>query len=158
MSYLDDLMTRLVDMEQEMITNSVAVKFPLYSQASFPYWTNNITEFTPGRGDDEFEYDEARRMFTVEARYIIGHITEGYLGQPQEQFWADWITILDFFDARPGLTSTAYPAALQYLDPQETILLPSPGLSRFQNSGIGADQVGGMVRLQVVFNKLINRK
>lgn len=158
MSYLDDMMTRLVDMEQEAISNSVAVKFPLYTQATFPYWTNNVTEFAPGRAEDEFEYDEARRVFTVESKYVIGHITEGYTGQPQEQFWSDWITILDFFDAHPGLTSTAYPTPLQYLDAQETTLLPSVGLARFQNSGIGADQVGGLIRQQVIFNKLINRK
>lgn len=158
MSYLDDMMTRLVDMEQEVIANSVAVKYPLYTQASVPYWTNNVTEFTPGRPDDEYEYDEARRIFTVESKYVIGHIDTGYQGQPQEQFWSDWITILDFFDAHPGLTSTAYPVPLQYLDPQETILLPSVGLARFQNSGIGADQVGGLVRQQVVFNKRITRK
>ncbi len=157
-TYLEDAMTRLVDMEQECIANSTAVKFPLYTQADVPYWTNNIIDFTPGRGDDEFEYDYERCIYTAEIRYIIGHITDGYQGQPQEQFWADWKTIQDFFAARPGLISTNYPTPLQYLDPQETILLPSPGLARFQNSGIGADQVGGVIRLQLVFDKAITRK
>lgn len=156
-TYLEDAMTRLVDMEQQVISGSTAVKYPHYAQEDFPYWTNNFTEFRPGRGDDEFEYDYERRIYVADIRYIIGHITEGYKGQPQEQFWADWPAIQDFFAENPGLTSTTYTTPLRYLDPQETVLLPSAGLVRFQNSGIGADQVGGQIRLELVFDKAITR-
>ncbi len=154
-TYLEDAMSRLVDMEQECIANSTAVKYPFHVQEDVPYWTNTIADYTPG---DYYGSENAQRAYTFEIRYIIGHITDGYKGQPQEQFWADWPIIVTFFEERPGLVSTTYPDELDDLESGLTQMIGAPGFVRFQNSGIGADQVGGVIRLRLVFNLSITPK
>ncbi len=149
-TYLTDAMTRIVDMQQECRANTTAKPYPFHTQEDVPYWTNNFTEYTPG---DYYGSENSQRIYTLEMRYIVGHITDGYKGQPQEQFWADWPIITTFFEERPGLVSTTYPTELAELESGLTDVAASPGLVRFQNTGLpGGDQVGGLIRLRLTFN------
>jgi hypothetical protein len=154
-TYLTNAMTRVCDMQEECVANSTAVPYPHYTQEDVPYWTNNFAEYTPG---EYYGSENYQGIYTLDMRYIIGHITDGYQGQPQEHFWRDWPIIQQFFMVRPGLKSSAYTTELAELESGLTEILASPGLVRFQNSGIGADQVGGVLRLRLTFNVSITPK
>lgn len=154
-TYLEDALTRIIAMQTEVISGSTAVNHQFWWQESFPYWTNKVSVDEPGIFDG-LENDQI--IVTVEMRYIIGHLTEGFYGQPIAQAYADWPVIRKYFSERSGLQSANYARPLTGLDPEETQLQAGDMIAIFDNSGIGAKQVGCPFRLRLVFNEGISPK
>lgn len=139
---LSDFMGRLLEMEKESVADVAGIAvdgvtyFP-YEQEAFPYFTNRTTNMTPIYEPD----DMVVFPFRVTGSLVLGHLTEGYKGEPLIKA-QDYITaVLSYFIDRPGMKSSAHPTAMQYLAPNFEIV-DMVGPNAFQNSGVGVLQVG----------------
>lgn len=147
-SHLEDLFLRLVDMEKQCITDSIAFDEPLSTSETFPYWTNQLSIGAYALDGRQM----VNRTYTVIARYIIGHQTEGFYGQPIRRLYADLPTIEVFFFEHRMLTSTNYTSPPTCLHPDGLIIQNTSGLAIFENSGLGTKQVGVAITLSIPFN------
>jgi hypothetical protein len=154
MSYLNDTLTRLVAMEEEAVSGSDAADYAVHWQDGFPYWTNRITDYSPG----EVLADQSQRIYTVDIFYFHGYITEDAPGKVEEGILSVLPTIQTFFEEHPGLESALFPTALRYLDPQQTRLLASPVVADMGAGTAGTKVLGTQIRLQIMFNVNINPK
>lgn len=139
---LGDFMDRVVEMEKESVASIVstevdAVPYFPYEQEAFPYWTNRITGMTPSYlAEDAVEFN-----FRIVGRIVLGHLTEGYKGEPIVKA-QDYISaVLDYFKGRSGMKSVAHPTSMQYLA-QYFLIVDMVGPNAFRNDGIGSTQVG----------------
>lgn len=108
----------------------------LHTQEAFPYFTNRI-------GGDEIDSDSQdfdRDTITVTMRLVIGHVTEGYQGEPETNLYTWMPVIKEYFNERELLQSAAYPTAMTSLI--EARVTGHNGFRVFQNTGLSANQVG----------------
>jgi hypothetical protein len=152
-TYLEQAVTRICAMCEACIANTHAFPQPFAWSETTPYWTLDLSDFEPG---EFYGTENSQRIYIAEIRYIIGHITEGYEGQPVERIYADRPGIETFFEERRGLETDTDTDPLTELDPLETELLPSPVTQIFTNGGLGIPQVGTTIRLKLTFNIGIN--
>src|SRR3972149_10038596 len=133
---LKTAMTRLAAMEKESIsaiTTSVdAVTIFPWEQGGLPYWTNRLTTVPPVWLAGDF----ASYAFSITGRLVVAHITEGYRGEGIEKVYDYIPEILDFFDNRPFLTSTAYPTELDDVAPDNGLeIVDIVGPNAYRNDG-----------------------
>lgn len=147
-SHLEDVFLRLVDMEQQCISGSVAYDEPLTVSETLPYWTNQLgvgTYVLDGR-------QMLNRTYTIIARYIIDHQTANFQGAVVRQLYADLPTIEEYLVAHRMMTSTNYTTPPSCLHPDGMSIVQTSGLTVFENSGIGVKQLGVAITLSIPFN------
>lgn len=156
-TYLTDLLARVVAIELEAMT-SISVQadskpFFFHTQEDYPYFTHRIvTNSVTDSGSEEIDFNNP----TVIVRLIIGHITEGYKGEPEANLY-EWLPMLkSFFAKRMWLTSTAYPERDDNL--RMARIVDDGGLRAFQDAGINAIQVGAELQLQCIYYELIDQQ
>lgn len=144
MTYLDDALDRLVAMQQESLNTALgfdcdAKPFWPYFQDTFPYWTNR-----PGqRNNADLSHDVRIKVRNIQMRLVLGHWNEGYEGELAERAVELIVAIDDYFDVREDLSSTTYPSGPDFLMPGfGGRIINDTGLVIFDNSGIGALQIG----------------
>lgn len=151
-AYLAAAMNRVVSMEKEAVVATYpgvnAYPYLFHFQETFPYWTNALGPNEP-RFDSELL---SVRTYTVTARFIIGHLTEGYFGDLEATLYTDIPTIENFFMQRNQLTNTEYPNPLDQLSPVGIAIAVTQGLTVFENSGIPVRQIGTEFRILLPFN------
>ena len=156
MSYLNDLLDRVVALEKEAMTSmnvkADAVPRFYYVGEGFPYFTNRIAD-TPISDDGSEEVDLHSPLVIM--RLVVGHITEGYKGQPEAKLYTWLPAIKTYFNERMWLTSETYPDRMGYL--QSARITNGGGLRVFENAGIAAMQVGAEIQLACTFYELIEQ-
>lgn len=155
-----ELMARIVAIEKEglaALTPTVvcdAVPFYFHAQESFPYWVNRISsvglEGIEGDDDTGEEYD--RTTYEVTARLVIGHLTGDYKGVSDERLQTYVPHMITYFNNRELLQSAAFPAALLNVDFARVTGAVAFGV--FQNTGVGASQVGAEFTITTQFLEL----
>lgn len=148
---LDDVMDRLVAMEQEAIPGDIdAAKYWPYQQEGLPYWVNRVLSM-------EVEPDYEGRVidrYTFGLMLVVGHLTQGVKAEIHEDSYAKIGQVLDFFGKRARLTSTEYPDEPDYLAVDEggAVITGVPnGTRAVANTGIGVTQIVIEFRLQAGF-------
>jgi len=155
-SYLNDLLDRVVAIEKEAMT-SIGVTcsaWPYFYKTSsdFPYFTNRLADLPI---TDDGSQDEDVNSPIVIMRFVVAHLTSGYKGEPERRLY-EWLpTIKTVFNERQWLTSAAYPARMDNL--QSARVTNNGGLRVFQNDGIDAVQVAAEIQLQCVFLEFIEQ-
>lgn len=148
MSYLNDAMTRLEAMAEEMVSGLEATGFAVHRQDKMPYATHRLSTYAPG----VVLGDMSQRFYTVDIFYFWGYITEDQPGKVEENILSVLPTIQSFYEEHQGLESTLYPTPLRYLDPEQTRLLASPAVANLGKGPSGTDVLGTQIRLQIAFN------
>lgn len=149
---IQGLMDRCAALEKEALlalatpVTADAVPYFRHIQEATPYFTNRLDAFTI-EGDSE-DYDEVAPVVVV-IRLIIGHVTEGYVGESDARLHLYIPQILEYFNKRELLQSAAYPTALDHLVLAR--ITSCTGYREFQNSGVGGSQVGCEFRLEAQF-------
>jgi hypothetical protein len=153
-SILSQAMTRIADMQIEALAgvtidgSSVeadAVPYFPYQQEAAPYFSNRITNHEVTYESDDIVTD----TFTITMRLVIGHLEEGYDGELASDMYEYIPAVIAFFDSNPFLTSTNYPAELDYIEPEDVTITVSSGINAFLNSGVGSIQIGTEFTLEV---------
>ncbi len=145
---LTETLDRIVLIEKEALaalTPSVtavdAVPRFIHWQNAWPYWTNRI--INGFYGDDGEELDEDN--YTLVARLIIGHILEGYEGQPENDLYTYIPQFKTYLHAREGL-QTDQASGPDLRDEQDFLIrarcVTTPGFRIFETAGIPVLQVG----------------
>lgn len=136
----------------------VAKTFWPYQQESFPYMFNRISAHEVVRdASDTYNISEdiVADVYTVAMRLVVGHLTEGYEGERQEDIYEFIPLLLDFFDENQLLTTTASPTPLDFIAANGAIITGGTGLSAFSNSGVGAMQLGWELNLELPIIRFI---
>lgn len=137
MSNLSDAKLRLAALQEEAFT-CTAKPFFFYVQNKFPYWTNRV-------GPGTYDWDSQELMIVTRdiiSRLVVGHITEGVAGAPEDDLdtyieaWQDKIA------DSPMLTSATYTTVPTYLIALAPTPLADSGLQIFVSEGLAVVQVG----------------
>jgi hypothetical protein len=131
-----------------------AVPYFLHQQEAFPYWTNRIGPGAIVGDSEDFDYDS----HTLIARLVIGHATEGYVGQPENSLYTYITQFKTYMHAREGLqTDQTTPTDLS--DWQRYLIrariVSTTGFRIWQMSGISAQQVGAEFNILCEFEETI---
>lgn len=155
-TYETELLNRCVALELEAMASigvsADAKAWFFHVQESFPYFTNRIAANQIG---DDGSQDEDVNNPLVIARLIVGHITEGYRGQPESKLYEWGPIVKTWINRRQWLTSAAYP--LRMNDIRSARVIDAGGFRAFQDSGIGTIQVGREIQIQCIFDELIEQ-
>jgi hypothetical protein len=133
----------LADLTPTVVADAKA--YMIHSQEAFPYFTNRVG--TVAVESDSHDID----AYEVEiiARLVVGHLTEGYRGQPESALYAYLPVVIEAINARELLQSHVYPAALDGLVGARVV--GSSGLRIFETAGIQARQVGTEITVVCTF-------
>lgn len=151
----NSLLTRVASIQVEALAAlspavvADAKPYFFHEQESFPYFTNRI-------GGDEIGYDSQdfdRDTLQVIMRLVVGHITEGYVGQPETNLYTYIPAVKLYFNDRELLQSATYTTALTGLI--EARIISHTGFRIFQSSGLSAQQVGTEFVLQCLMDETI---
>jgi len=146
MGYINDILNRVVEMQKQAITCDA---FPraFYQGEAFPYFVNRVTNmlFEPYADDDTIE----KVTLEIAMRLIVGHVTQGYVGEPESTLYDHIVTVKTFFQQRELLQSTVYPTALDNIE--SATITDALGLALFINESTQVQQVGTQFTLQVVY-------
>jgi hypothetical protein len=128
-----------------------AKPFFIHTQEAFPYFVNRISNDDVTFDSEDFDRDTE----TVIMRLVIGHITEGYEGQPESVLYNLLPAIKLYFNQHELLQSAAYPTAMVGL--LEARVGSHTGFRIFQNTGISANQVGSEITLTCQLDETISQ-
>lgn len=137
---LAEAMVRLLAMEKEAVSGSGGVDYWPYWENQPPYWMNRIRSMEADPLSVEFVIDR----YSVGAILVIDHMTAGYVGEIYARAYSTYIPdVIAFFDNHPLLTSTAYPAKMDWMfndrDTRGAHITGMPGGTRtVLNTGAGA--------------------
>jgi hypothetical protein len=150
MTYEEELLARIVALEKEAMTSlsvkADAVPYFFHTQEGFPYFINRIVSSPVG--DDGSEDMDLNRPLIV-MRLIVGHITEGYRGQPEGKLYAWGPAIKSYLQDRSNwLQSAAYPTRMDNL--QSARITDMGGLRVFEDTADGTRTVGREFQMQCV--------
>lgn len=150
-TYLTDLLDRVVALQIEAMRSINvrvdAVPYFFYTQEKAPYFTNRIAD-TPITDDGGSE-DENLNQPTLIMRLVIGHVTEGYRGEPDSRLY-EWLPVINtYFQRRMWLQSVKYPERMDNL--REARITNGGGIRAFQNDGIGSTQIGAEIVMSCIF-------
>lgn len=148
---IDGLMDRLVAIEKLAIPAADAVPYALHTQESFPYFTNQLNEFTIT--SDSHDFDEY--VITVNVLLLVGNKTEGYSGDLEAVLWGYVPTVLNTFNTYETLRSPTYDTHMQYLVQARCEL--ARGFVVTENTGIGVEQVGAVFTVTCIFQLPIDQ-
>lgn len=148
---LQEALERLAAIEVEALADLTpavsadAVPYMIHSQEAFPYFTNRVGAMTiePDSHDiDTYDVD-------LIARLVVGHLTDGYHGQPESQLYTYLPALIEAINARELLQSDAYPVALLGLVGAR--VTDSSGLRIFETAGLQTRQVGTEITVVCTF-------
>lgn len=137
-----NLLNRVVALQKEALLSlstpvtADAVPYFIHTQEFFPYFTNRVGSDQITYDSEDYDDDE----ITVTMRLIIGHVTQGYVGEPEANLYAYIPVIKTYFNARENLQSATYTARMSGLI--RARITAHLGFRVFQNAGISAQQVG----------------
>lgn len=153
MTTLSDALGRIVHMELEITgTGSDAKPVFFYVQESFPYWTNRVGPYTRSLDSQEFFIT----TYSIILRLVIGHLTEGYDGALEATLQTTYIPqTLTYFAKRIRLQNLTDTTPMVDLDPRGVLITGGTGLTVFQDSGIGVQQIGTEFTLEVPIEEQI---
>lgn len=156
-SYLNELLLRVVALEKEAMlnieVNADAVPRFNYTGESFPYFINRIAD-TPILNDGSEVLDFNSPLVIM--RLVIGHITEGYKGEPEAKLYEYLPPIKTYIQSRTNwLSSIEYPARMDGL--QSARITNAGGLRIFEDTGIASRQVGAELQLACIFDESIEQ-
>jgi hypothetical protein len=149
-SYLNELLARVVALQLEAMAllEVPADAWPhfLQPQDTFPYFVNRVAN-TPIEDDGSEVIDFNRPLVVM--RLVIGHVTTGYIGEPEYRLY-EWLpTIKTHFQQRTWLQSTAYPAAMEGL--LWARVIDGGGMGMYNDGGVNTTQVGAQIQLSCNF-------
>lgn len=158
-TYETELLARVAALEIEAMAsigvNADAKPYALHTQEAFPYFTNRISSNVIG--DDGSEVEDFNRPLVV-VRLVIGHVTEGYKGQPESKLYEWGPVIKTYIQQRTNWLKTATAPYTTRMDNlQSARIIDSGGFRIFDNSGIGVSQVGREFQLQCIFDEFIEQ-
>jgi hypothetical protein len=159
---INDALIRIIAIAKESLTTLTpavvadGVPYFYHTQEAFPYFTIRVSDMTSaGYGEGALTQELDADTYTIILRLVIGHITEGYSGQP-EDLLHDYIPVVKaYLNARDQLGSAAYPTELRYL--MDAHCTGCSGYRVFQNAGISALQVGTEFTIVCQFNENIDQ-
>lgn len=158
---LDDIMHRLPVLQRAALAaigvECDAVRFWPHQQESFPYWTNRIDSMSI-ETDIADDIDVHRYQITMSL--VMGHLLEGYKGEPTERAYV-WIpAVLNYFRQHRDLVDGAeYSAAPDDLWDEQggAVITGIPNGTRpIQNAGIEGAQIAVLFTLDVPLVWLID--
>lgn len=159
MSYLNELLARVVTLEKEAMAslniNADAVPYFNYPGSGFPYFTNRIAD-TPITNDGSEDIDFNNPVVIM--RFVVGHATEGYKGEIEGKLY-EWLPpIKTYLQRRTNWLQCAtapYNTRMEGL--QQARISNAGGLRVFQNEGIDSNQIGAELQLTCVFDEYIEQ-
>ena len=138
MSDHSDLLKRFADLQKETISGCEAFTRQAAAAADFPYWTNAL-----GPGEFELDGDEqAIEVRRVLSRLIIGHVTQDYNGEVEDDLYEQVSIWHQAIADAPQLIGTTNTTAPTYLHALGVWLESDTGLEFFLTPGVGAVQIG----------------
>lgn len=149
---LQEILERLAAIEVEALASlspavtADAKPYMIHSQEAFPYFVNRVGNV--GIESDSHDID----VYEVElvARLVVGHMTEGYRGEPESALYTYLPAVMEAINARELLQSATYTTALTGL--MEARVSSSTGLRIFETAGIQARQVGTEITVVCTFD------
>lgn len=113
-----------------------AVPYMIHQQESFPYFTHRVGPVSLDGDSQDIDVYEVE----IVARVVVGHIQEGYRGQPEGTLYTYIPALIEAINARELLQSPTYTTALVSLVGAR--VSSCAGLRIFETAGIQARQVG----------------
>jgi hypothetical protein len=148
-TYETELLARVVALQKEAMTSinvrADAVPFFFHTQEDFPYFTNRIA--ANAVTDEGSEDLDVNRPLII-MRLIVGHVTEGYRGQPEAKLYEWGPVVKSYFQARMWLQTATGPYAERMDELKLARVIDNGGFRHFQDSGVAATQVGREIQLQ----------
>ncbi len=144
-THLEDLLARLVLMQQAAMPGSDAVTVSLYSQESTPYWTNHVDGFAVELASEQQQII----TYTITMTQVLSTTTEGYEQEAERQIHAWLPVILQYFGQRRQLKRTSADAAVPYLHPRGAFITGGKADYGITISGIGQTMFGISYTLDV---------
>jgi hypothetical protein len=142
---LEDMLARLVLMQQAAMPGSDAVTVSLYTQEGTPYWTNHVDGFAV-----ELESEQEQIItYTITMTLVLGATTEGFEQEAERRIHAWLPVILQYFGQRRQLKRTSADAAVPYLHPRGGFITGGKADSGIVISGIGQSMFGIDFRIDV---------
>ncbi len=129
-----------------------AKPYMIHSQEAFPYFTHRVGNIAVESDSHDLDVYEVELV----ARLVVGHITEGYHGQPESNLYTYLPALIATINARELLQSDTYTTALLGL--VEARVSSSTGLRVFQMAGIQAQQVGTEITVVCTFDDDITQQ
>jgi hypothetical protein len=148
---LQSALERLCAIEKEALADLTptvaadAVPYMIHSQEAFPYFTHRGTNGVIESNSEDIDDN------TVEiiVRLVVGHLTDGYRGQPESTLYTYLPVVIEAINARELLQSDTYPLALDGLVSARAVAYS--GLRIFESAGIQARQVGTEITVVCTF-------
>lgn len=135
---LEDLLTRLVLMQQAAMPGSDAVPVSVYTQEGTPYWVNHVDGFTV-----ELESENLQIVtYTITMTQVLSATTEGFESEAERQIHAWLPVILQYFGQRRQLKRTSDDTAVPYLHPRGALITGGRADYGIVVSGIGQTMFG----------------
>lgn len=126
----------------------------LQPMVTFPYFSARVVAH-----DLTVDENAAEEMLLHEVqiglRLIIGHLTEGYAGEPETQLYTYIPAVLTHLAERVWLRCDAYPNSLPNLIRAD--VTSAAGLRVFEHVGIRAQQVGTEFTIRCLFVQRITQ-
>lgn len=151
MTLLQNALERLAAIEIEALAGlstpvtADAKPYMIHTQEAFPYFTHRAGTISIDSDSHDIDVYEVE----IVVRLVIGHVTDGYHGQPESQLYTYLPAVIAAINARELLQSAAYPAALDGLISARAT--GSSGLRIFETAGIQARQVGTEITVVCTF-------
>jgi hypothetical protein len=143
---LNELIDRVVAIEQEILPGAGAYTSALVSASDFPYFLNSVDDAAVA--DDSESFDRLDPL-NVKIFLVAGHLTADYTAQTEANL-RSWIpAIIEGFNHRDRLQSNAFPGALEHLFSAR--IASVQGLVVSEASGVGTSQVGAVFTLACIF-------
>lgn len=163
-TYLEEALDRMVDMQKACLTTDIAAGKAIsavprffHTQEIFPYWVNAIGQVLVRPSSEDYE----TRVHNFTMRLVLGYITEGFVGENEEKLAVYIPEVLNYFAARPMLTSPNYPTSATCIWIDESLggfgaqITECSGLQVAVNAGINAQAVFCDFTLVVPFNATV---
>ena len=137
-THLEDLLARLVLMQQAAMPGSDAVTVSLYTQEATPFWVNHVDGYAV-----ELESENLQIItYTITMTLVLAATTEGFEQQAERQIHAWLPVILQYFGQRRQLKRTSADPALPYLHPRGAFITGGKADYGITISGIGQTMFG----------------
>lgn len=153
------LMDRVAALETEAMAvlstpvTAEATDHFFYVQGSTPYFVNRLGEIVVEGDSEDFDL----YTYDVVMRLIIGQITQGYQGEPENQLQTYIPQIIRYFNERELLQSVTYPTGLDNL--HRARVVACSGLQVFRHTGATETlQVGTEWTLRCDFEEMIEQQ
>lgn len=144
-THLEDVLARLVLMQQAAMPGSDAVTVSFYTQEGTPYWVNHVDGYTV-----ELESEQQQIItYTITMTLVLGTTTQGFEQESERQIHAWLPVILQYFGQRRQLKRTSADPAVPYLHPRGAFITGGKADYGITISGIGQSMFAIDFRIDV---------